>query len=117
MNAVLLAFNLLPVYPLDGGQILQSLLWFFIGQARSLKVVSVVGLATGAGFGVLLLFRNEYWLAILAAFVVLRSWNGLQQARQIAAFEELQRERQRAIWSEQTIHLDPEPYEWTNPPK
>src|SRR6185436_17984782 len=27
MNAVILVFNLLPVYPLDGGQILRSLLW------------------------------------------------------------------------------------------
>ncbi len=27
INIVLLIFNLLPVYPLDGGQIFRSLLW------------------------------------------------------------------------------------------
>jgi Zn-dependent protease len=32
MNLMILIFNLLPVYPLDGGQILRSLLWFGCGR-------------------------------------------------------------------------------------
>ena len=38
INWALLIFNMLPIYPLDGGQILQSLLWFMLGRARSLMV-------------------------------------------------------------------------------
>src|SRR3954452_22422160 len=32
MNNGLLIFNILPVYPLDGGQILRSILWFVVGR-------------------------------------------------------------------------------------
>src|SRR5437016_1604617 len=50
INLVLLGFNLLPVYPLDGGQIFRSLLWFVLGRARSLMVATVVGFIGAIGF-------------------------------------------------------------------
>jgi Zn-dependent protease len=84
MNFVLLVFNLLPVYPLDGGQILQSILWFFIGWARSLLVVSVIGLVVAAAAIVLAFVQKDAWIGILAVFVALRSWTGFQMARQLA---------------------------------
>ena len=40
LDVVLLVFNMLPIYPLDGGQILRSLLWFLMGRARSLMVAA-----------------------------------------------------------------------------
>src|SRR6184192_3414110 len=45
----LLIFNMLPVYPLDGGQILRSLLWFVLGRARSLMVATIIGFVGAAG--------------------------------------------------------------------
>lgn len=45
MNLVLLAFNvLLPMFPMDGGRILQELLWARIGYRRSMEVAITVGL-------------------------------------------------------------------------
>ena len=51
INFMLLVFNLLPVYPLDGGQILRSLLWFIVGRARSLTIAAVIGIVGAVGFG------------------------------------------------------------------
>jgi Zn-dependent protease len=90
MNLVLLGFNLLPIYPLDGGQILHALLWFGLGRWGSLQVVSVVGMA----FGGLVVFvamlplplPAPEWrllIAILAGFVLLRSLAAFFQAREL----------------------------------
>src|SRR5271168_1026528 len=43
INIGLLIFNMMPVYPLDGGQILRSLLWFIFGRANSLFIASIIG--------------------------------------------------------------------------
>ncbi len=81
INLVLLIFNMLPVYPLDGGQILQAILWFVIGRARSLLVASAIGIAVGIAAATFALIYHQTLLAIIAAFVVWRSWSGYQQGR------------------------------------
>jgi Zn-dependent protease len=83
INAGLLIFNLLPVYPLDGGQIFQSLLWFFVGEVRSLKYASFVGLLGAAMLLALGLARQALWTTVIAAYMGLRAWGTFQYARQL----------------------------------
>lgn len=83
-NLGLLIFNMLPIYPLDGGQILHSLLWFVVGYAQALRVVSILGFVGAIGI---------IWLAIqfglgpltylMAFFIGWRAFAGYQLAQQI----------------------------------
>jgi Zn-dependent protease len=90
-NLVLLIFNMLPVYPLDGGQILQSLLWFMVGRARSLLIVSIIGFIGVAGFMVLSVASGNPWLGLLAGFAGLQCWNGYQAAQALIRLEKAPR--------------------------
>ena len=81
INAVLLGFNLLPIFPLDGGQIVRGLLWFPFGEIRSLQISSVIGLIGGAILGIVGLMAGSVWWAVLAFFLLSRAWYGWQQAK------------------------------------
>jgi len=90
-DKILLLFNILPVYPLDGGQILRSLLWFFMGRARSLMVATALGLVGIAGLVVLAVWSRSVWTGAVCAFLLLNCWGGLQRARALLRMEKLPR--------------------------
>lgn len=91
IDLVLLVFNMLPVYPLDGGQILRSLLWFVIGRARSLMVATVIGLAGVAGLVVLAVRVGSMWFGILSFFMLINCWAGLKQSIALLRLSKLPR--------------------------
>ena len=91
IDLVLLIFNMLPIYPLDGGQILRSLLWFVLGRARSLMVAASLGLVGVAGFIGLALWRRSVWYGAVAIFMLMNCWGGLKHAQALLRFAKLPR--------------------------
>jgi Zn-dependent protease len=90
-NAALLIFNLLPIYPLDGGQILRSLLWFFMGRAQSLMAAAILGFVGVAGIAALAILARSGWFLLMGAFIAFNCWNGWRAARTLMQLEKTPR--------------------------
>ncbi len=77
INVALVAFNLLPGYPLDGGRLLRAALWAWSGNVRwATRIASAIGSIVGfglIGLGVWALLRGTWvggmWYVLLGLFL------------------------------------------------
>ena len=98
IDIVLFIFNILPIYPLDGGQILRSLLWFVMGRGKSLMTATVVGFFGLLGFVGLALWYwthgdgfNAAWMLLIAFYAGSNCWSSFQVAQRMVAQEKIPR--------------------------
>jgi Zn-dependent protease/predicted transcriptional regulator len=78
INLGLGAFNMIPGFPLDGGRVLHSILWWTMGDAeRSTRTAAIVGQIIAVffiGFGILRFFQGAglggLWIAFIGWFLL-----------------------------------------------
>jgi Zn-dependent protease len=77
VNKLLLIFNLLPAYPLDGGHTLDAWLSRLLGPVWSVRIIAGLGLVISAWLAYMAIPANLY-LLFIALFMALLNWQKLQ---------------------------------------
>jgi len=79
MNWFLLLFNLIPAFPLDGGRLLQAILWGRTGDYRSAtQVACYSGLVVSLIFVVISIWLSEVMIFALGVFMMVTSYHQLR---------------------------------------
>jgi len=113
INVFLAGFNLIPGFPLDGGRVLRSLLWWRSGNLRSAtKIASNIGRAVGYLFifgGIWLIFFgnwfNGLWLAFIGWFLENAA---VGSYRQLALRDMLQGHKVSEVMTRECMTVNPE---------
>lgn len=88
INLFLAAFNMLPGFPLDGGRVLRSIVWWRTGNyLRSTRIASLAGrgfaylfIAVGLFFSLLFLQLDFLWLVLVGFFLEVAASASYRQA-------------------------------------
>lgn len=74
VNVVLVVFNMIPAFPMDGGRVLRAVLAMRMEYARATRIAARIGQGLAAVFGIIGLFSNPF-LMLIAVFI----WFGAAQ--------------------------------------
>lgn len=70
-NVVLVAFNLLPAFPMDGGRVFRAVVSWFTDRVTATAIASTVGAGIAGVMGLIGLYHHEFLLVVVAGFVFL----------------------------------------------
>lgn len=74
-------FNLIPIYPLDGGQALFNLLSRFTRTHTAYGISSIISIALAIIVGLGSLLARQFFIAIVAASLLMQNWRNWQSLR------------------------------------
>jgi Zn-dependent protease len=86
VNSMLVLFNMLPAFPMDGGRVFRSLLAMFLSYRRATWIASRVGLLCAAAMAFFALNSTPVlWIPVLIAIFI--GYAGLAEAKQVDMME------------------------------
>jgi stage IV sporulation protein FB len=94
-NGILLVFNLLPAFPMDGGRVLRALLAMGLGHLRATEIAAAVGMCVAVLMGAATFFLGNPMLVVLAVFVCLMGQMELYAVRRREAMRQVSALRER----------------------
>jgi Zn-dependent protease/CBS domain-containing protein len=86
VNVVLVVFNLIPAFPMDGGRVLRSLLAIRMGRERATRIAATTGQVFAVGFVLAGLAYNPM-LVLIGVFVFFGAQSELRSVLEDAAFK------------------------------
>ncbi|MGD2109309.1 MAG: site-2 protease family protein, partial [Phycisphaerae bacterium] len=87
LSYFLLLINLLPIFPFDGGRIVQAALWPRKGYESSMLIATGTGMVGAICIGLVGIFLQESWLVLMIAiFGYLTCWQTRRLVREGGAF-------------------------------
>ena len=83
LNYFLFLFNLLPIFPLDGGRVVQAWLWPKKGYYASMLIATGTGMVGAILLGLFALFLERQWLLLMiAVFGYITCWQTRRMLRE-----------------------------------
>jgi Zn-dependent protease/CBS domain-containing protein len=87
VNVILVLFNLLPAFPMDGGRVLRALLGFRMPFTKATQIAATIGQGMAILFGVWGLFRFDPILLLIALFIYIAGQAEAQMVQTRAMFQ------------------------------
>ena len=103
-NVSLVAFNMIPAFPLDGGRVFRAAIGFFTNYQNATKIAVNVGRLFALGMGVFGYLEHQYFLTIIALFIFIA---GSQEGQAVVARSILRKIRASQALSNNSVALSP----------
>lgn len=87
VNIMLVVFNLIPAFPMDGGRMLRALLAMVVPRAKATRWAATTGQVIAVVGALLAVSVGMWWLLIIAAFVFFAAGQEASMSDAQAAFE------------------------------
>ena len=100
LNFILAVFNILPIFPMDGGRVLRSLISTKKGVRKATEIATIVTFVMASILGGLSLFMGDFWILMIMGMI---AWMAVAERRRV-----------RELFPEQPKPVTPDKDIWMN---